>query len=426
MTVRATAADLPAFRDRRLGRIVLVTALSATNIGDGIGAVAFPLLALERTRSPVAISMVTVVVLAPRIVGQIPAGLLIARFGQRRAIVAATASQSIVYAGAAALTATDWMGYPHILACALLSSLTGVTYDLAAITTVPSLVAPEDLTGFTATLVFAENLSSSFVGAPLGGLAVAVAIGSALGATSFIYVATACGFALVFARRPTTLTATPGTHRRTHDLSEVWAWFCNQQSLRHLAVLDGIIAAAAAAVSALLVLFAQEQLSVGPATFGIWSSGLAVGAMAAAAAVRFHEAEHRPRQIAVRPSVRLRVGGFGLAFAFVTLGFASSVLSGWIVLVVVGGFLTVWQTSSTAVQLRLIALDARPRLLAIRATFVTSCALCGAIGAGGLAEHVGVPAAFVFAGLVATVAATAVSNAVDHLPDDYVSMPLAQ
>lgn len=414
---------MPSPEARHRARVALLAALSATNIADGIGAVALPLLALQETRSPTQISIVSVAVLTPRVIAQVPAGLVVARFGLIRVLVSAMIGQALLYASAAILLTVGAFGLPHILGCTLLSSCIGVIFDLAASAAVPSLCTAPDLHRFVANLVLAENISSSLIGAPLGGVLVAASLAGSLGATSAVYLGTAAAFLALFSRRRLVGPTPAGISSRAIRMGEAWTWFRRQRLLRRLVMLDALIAAAAAANGALLVLFASERLSAGPAEFGALVTGTASGSMIAATYLKRERGKQADSASHPRRSTQLRVAGAGLSAAFVALGSAQSLAVAWALLALVGIFLTLWQTTTTAAALRLIATNARPQLLAIRTTCITTAAVVGSIAAGWLTGAVDFGATLAVAGLACLIATGGINRSVNQIPHEYIDMP---
>lgn len=96
----------------------LLAAAAATNVADGIRAVALPLLAVSLTRDPLLVAGIGVAQFLPGLVVGLPAGVLADRFDRRRLVIVADLVQSLLFALVVAAVAVDVVSIPLLYAAA--------------------------------------------------------------------------------------------------------------------------------------------------------------------------------------------------------------------------------------------------------------------------------------------------------------------
>jgi len=327
----------------------LWSASVVSNLGDGVGAIAFPWLASAVTRNPVLIAVVTVARLLPWLVFTLPAGVLTDRLDRRRIMVWADAARAtltaviagVVLAGRGGLPSpgelasgaevpTNLTVYGVLVGAVLLLGFAEVLRDNAAQTFLPALVKPEALERANGNLWGAEMVANSFIGPPIGSLLLGVgfALPFFVNAGGF---AVAAGLVFLitgqFRARPAASTPIPKNWKG--ELKEGFLWLWRHELLRPMAVILGLLNGLGMMVWATFVLFAQEDLdletglftgvlgsvadffgfeSVGALVFAILMMGGAVGGvMGSVLAARVS------RALGSGPSLYLTIIGGGLA-----------------------------------------------------------------------------------------------------------------
>jgi MFS family permease len=280
----------------KLGRnyYKVFTASVVSNLGDGIGLVAYPWLASAVTRNPLLVSLVAVANRLPWLVFTLPAGVITDRVDRRRAIVLMdTLRGAITLLVAFAVLArqdslpgpdevdsvigTEWIVYLVILLATLLLGMAEVLRDNSAQTILPAIVQPAALEKANGRMWSAEGVANTFAGPPIGSflLTAMFALPFFVDAVSFFVAA-----ALV-ALIPGTFRATrPEGHQPAHwraELKEGVRWLWAHELLRPMAIILGLMNAASLVSFATFVLFAQEVLDVGPLLFTVIGMGGAVG-----------------------------------------------------------------------------------------------------------------------------------------------------
>jgi MFS family permease len=283
----------------RLGRNYwkLWSASVVSNLGDGVGLVAYPWLASAVTRNAVLIALIVVVQRLPWLVFSLPAGVITDRVDRRRIILwmnvvafATTLTVALaVFAGESSLpdpdavdsgTSPTGSGLYLILlyASALVFGLAEVLRDNASQTILPAIVEPDGLERANGTLWGAEMIGNSFVGPPLAGLLIAVAFSA-----PFFFDAATFALAAMLVAVMVGQFAPPGTEQQREkvawgtEIAEGFRWLWRHPLLRSLAIILGIINALGMMEFAIFVLFAQEVLEVEATLFGVLLSAFAVG-----------------------------------------------------------------------------------------------------------------------------------------------------
>lgn len=284
----------------RLGRSYwkLFTASAISNLGDGVGQIAYPWLATAITRNPVLIALVMVVQRLPWLLFSLPAGVITDRVERRSLMVRANVVRAAVTMSVAAAVllrgedlpspaeveqavggSTDWLLYGLILAATLLLGMAEVLYDNAAQTIMPSLVVPQNLEKANGRLWSAEMIANTFAGPPLAAALLALAF-----AVPFLFDATTFAVSAVLITllpAGATLNASDGDERSwTREVREGFGWLWRHLFLRRLAIVLGLLNMLNMITMAIFVLFAQEVLDTGPTEFALLTTGAAAGGIA--------------------------------------------------------------------------------------------------------------------------------------------------
>lgn len=334
----------------------LIAASGISNLGDGIGTIAYPWLASAVTRSPLLISIVVVVQRLPWLVFSLPAGVITDRFDRARIMVLsnmARAGLTVVVALAVlgrqdslpgpdeleALAKTTGGGtdvalYLMVLLATMLLGIGEVLYDNANQSFLPHVVDKSQLEKANGRLWSVELIANSFVGPPLGAwlligvFALPFFVDAATFAVSAVLIALiSLPVAAVTPTAPNdggrTTTESPSW---TADIKEGFLWLWNHEFLRSLAIVLGLLNMLGTLGGASLVLFAQEELSTSPTEFALMTVGPAIGGV-----VGGWTASTISTRIGSGPSLLLALGGGGVTS--IVIGLTSS----WIIVAVMFG-----------------------------------------------------------------------------------------
>jgi MFS family permease len=276
----------------------LFAATTISNLGDGVGQIAYPWLASAVTRNPLLVALVVVAQRLPWLVFTLPAGVITDRVDRRTAMVAMNTVRCLLTLGVAfavlgsqgdlpgpdavdEVIGTQTGLYLLVLAATLLLGMAEVLADNCGQTFMPSLVHADDLEKANGRLWAAEGVANTFVGPPLGSLL----LFAAFSLPFFVDAASFFVAAALVATIPGSFRAQrPEGHEPQHwvtELKEGVRWLWGHDLLRPMAIILGLMNLASMLGGATLVLFAQEVLDVGPVMFTVLGFGFAVGGIVA-------------------------------------------------------------------------------------------------------------------------------------------------
>lgn len=344
-----------------------------SNLGDGVGLVAYPWLASAVTRDPLLIAAVPVAQRLPWLLFTLPAGVITDRVDRRRAMVAMDVVRSaltlvvaVAVVGFAddlpspddldAVTGTRTGLYAVVVVASLLLGFAEVLRDNSAQTILPAIVPEQHLERANGRMWSAEQVANTFVGPPLASLLLtgAFVLPFLLDAGTFAVAAALVVLVPGTFRSRTAPTAPPAGDRDGgagptwwHELKEGVRWLWDHRLLRTLAIVLGVLNLVGAMEIATLVLFAQEVLDTTPLGFSLLMMGSALGAIGGGYATTW--VRHR---LGSGPSLWLTLGA-GIAVPLV-----SGLTSSWVVVAVaftVAGFTSVvWNVITVSLRQTII------------------------------------------------------------------------
>lgn len=331
----------------------LWSAVTVSNVGDGVAAIAIPWLTTELTDSAFLVALMGLSIRLPWLLFSPFAGVWADRMDRRRLMVAANLSRAAVLAVAALLVWSEAMTLPVLLAISLALGCCEVVFDNTSQVILPAVVPDKSrLEAANGRLMSAQMVLSEFVGRPLTGVLVGVAL-----TLPFVFDATAAVVSVLI------LLTVPGTFRAggarpagggtgarpamRREIGEGLRWLWSHTVLRRLAVALACANAITAGAFAGYVLYAREILGLGPFGFAVLTSvgalgGLAGGLLASAVSARIGPA----RSLLVTLGVEL--------VALTAVGLTSRV---WVVAVVgvlTGGGMVLWNVVTVSMRQSII------------------------------------------------------------------------
>ena len=280
---------------RTYWKLWFATAIS--NLGNGVSIVAYPWIASSITRSPLTLSIIGLMGTLPWLFFSLPAGVITDRVDRRKLIISMDVMRGVITAGVAiavwssstkftlihdvskiSVVHSNTLLLTLLMLAAFLLGCGEVLGNNASQTFIPKIVPTEKLQDANGKLWVAESLTSNFVGPPLAAflLGISVIIPFIFDAASFFFSA---GLVLLivgnFKSNDSNGKAAPATFRK--DLSEGLTWLWRHKFLRPLAFTLGALNFQTSLGFSVLILFAQEILKTNVFTFGLLSTGAAVG-----------------------------------------------------------------------------------------------------------------------------------------------------
>lgn len=384
----------------------LFAAASISNLGDGIGMVAYPWLASAVTRSPLLISLVVVVQRLPWLLFSLPAGVIADRYDRARIMVVANGFRAVLTllvaaivlgrqgelpgpdeleqaasGGVGAVTGTDVSLYLAVLVATALLGIGEVLFDNANQTFMPHIVADHQLEKANGRLWSAEQIANSFLGPPLGAWLLFGMFALPFFVDAATFAIAAALIALISVRRtdrvPPGPTAPADRGGWVAEIKEGFLWLWRNEFLRSLAIILGLLNMLGMMSMASLVLFAQEELGTSPGEFAVMTLGSAVGGV-----IGGWSASAISSRIGPGPSLWLTLIGGGITS--IVIGLTSS----WIVVTVMFAVFmllaVVWNVITVSLRQTIIPDEILGRVNSVYRFFAWGMMPIGALVGGGL------------------------------------------
>lgn len=300
---------------RRRGMPYLISAISVANFADGIGKVAFPLLAASMARDPVVIGALSAVAVLPWLLFSVATGVLLDRVDRRRALVVANLARAVVIGGLAVAVAVGAQAMWLVFAAALLVGTAETVADSAGNVLIPSVAGRERLDRANGQVQAAEVVGQSFLGPMAGSVLFAVF-------AAFPFLLNAVGFAVAAAL----LVGIAGTHRpvrvpgprRTGEVRVGVRWLRGSPLILRLMVIAAALSLASELAVNQLVLYVLEDLRLPDGMFGVFAAASGVGGLLGSGA---------PKLLKIMPRRAVLLGGIAVAGAsFAGMGLTGSVV----------------------------------------------------------------------------------------------------
>lgn len=336
----------------------LVVAAAATNVADGIRAVALPLLAVALTRDPLLVAGLGVAQTLPGLLVGLPAGVLADRFDRRRLAVMADVVQSLLFALVLGAIVGDLISIPLLYLVAFVLGAAETMADTAMAAAIPALVADRQLeraNGRLVSVVFVgQQLLGPAIGATLFAVAAAAVFGISAGlvAVSAALVASLPSFNRTAHRQgdvippsgPSTAADLRGrTAAFLADVREGASFLARHPLLGSLTVLAVVLSFTDAAWFGVLVLLLTDELGAPEAAYGIVLAIAAGGGIAGGLTAE--------RVLArVAPGVMLRGGLVLVAGAQMLIGVSRHLVIATIGLAVGNAVLAWWHTAAATLR----------------------------------------------------------------------------
>jgi MFS family permease len=154
-------------------RLWWATGISAS--GDGLLAVAVPLLAVTLTRNPLIIAGLTGANRASAAIAALPGGLVADRWDRRRVMVACNLAAGVVLLVLVGAMTIGWAELVALYIVATVLAACDVTYTLAVQASLPDVIASDRLAVANGRLIAVEGAGEQFIGPASGGILFSVA-----------------------------------------------------------------------------------------------------------------------------------------------------------------------------------------------------------------------------------------------------------
>ncbi|MEV7071816.1 MFS transporter [Streptomyces sp. NPDC091972] len=226
----AVAADPPLRRNRDF--LLLWSGASLSFLATRVTSVAYPLIVLWHTGSPLAMSVVSTAALLPLLLVQLPAGAVVDRWDRRRVMLGCEAGRIVAVGSVALSLAAGRLSVAHLAAVAFTEASLAVFYRLAERGAVRNLVPASQLPAALAQNE-ARGRAAGLLGQPGGVLLQSAgrALPFAFGAVGYLVSAVS----LLLIRKPFQEQRPAGTQRSSRlagEVAEGLRWLWRQRFLR--------------------------------------------------------------------------------------------------------------------------------------------------------------------------------------------------
>ena len=365
-----------------------------SNLGDGIDAVAMPLLLLSLTGDERVLSLAVAVSMVPWIVMALPLGVAIDRYDRRRLLVTANAVRVVLFTIVAAGAIGGWIDVWHIVVLLVAVNLCEVVYDSSAQALLPLIVEPPALARANGLLASAEFVAGSLVGIAVGAFLFDVGVGLPFGAnaTAFLVAAVLAQTIRVRHRPPT-----PGTAAArpagAGTLREGLRWLRDHRTLRTLAEMLALTNIGVMLGQGVYAKYVTDELDLSPAAYGLLLAITAIGA-----SVGGLLSERVLDAVGMRTTIALPYAAF--VVANLAIGVAAQAWVVGVAAFVLGAAITLWNVATITLRQREIPTELFGRVNAVF-RLIASTAAGVSIAAGGLLAYAtDVRTPFVVGGLI--------------------------
>jgi len=396
---------------------------------------ALPLLAATLTRDPFLVALLHFAQFAPWLLFSLVAGALVDRWDRRHVMWRVDLFRAGVIGSLGLLVAFDRVGLPLLFVAAFLLGTAETLFDNASQAILPSLVERRHLARANGRLFGAQIVTNQFAGPAMGAALFAVTAASPFLVDAGSYVAAAVLVALIPgvyrpgrwsspAASPSDAAAAataaagasgPASGGRDpramvagirSDIGDGLRWLWGHRVLRSLALVLGAINLLAEGALAVMVLYAQDVLGLGDVGYGFLMTSFAVGSLAASvvgerAVTRLGSGQALVLSLVVMGAGQLAIGlaGDAVVVAVLTMG--------------VGFATIVWNVITVSLRQALIPDEILGRVNSAYRFIGWGAIPIGALAGGVLADHFGLRAPFVVAGLGTLLTAVVMSPVVN-------------
>jgi MFS family permease len=358
-----------------------------SNLGDGLGLAAGPLLIASQTQDPLLVALGALLQRLPWLLFGLYAGVLADRIDRRGIVVAVDLMRAAVLAVLSATIITDHVSIAVVLGAMLLLGTAEVFADTATGTLLPMVVAKADLGIGNARLMAGVLTMNQLVGPAVGAVLFAAGMAWPFVTQSLCV---ALGAVLVSRMRLPPIPRSIAPSHVGRDILEGFRWTWGNAAVRTLTVAIVTFNVTWGAAWSVLVLYATQRLGLDAVGFGLLTSVGAAGGMAGTLGYDWLERHASLANI-------MRVGLLIETFTHLGLALTTAWWVAMAIMFVFGAHAFIWGTTSQTVRMRAVPLELQGRVGSLYSIAVFGGILVGQAVGGVIARIWGVTAPFWFA-----------------------------
>ena len=391
----------------------LFAASATSNLADGIGRTALPLLATNYTRNPLLISGLVTFAFLPWLLFALPSGALIDRVDRRYAMAGANAMRATAAAVLAVLVLVHQLDIGALYAVAFVSGMAETVYDSAVRAILPQVVSFAELDRANSALTVEETLGQTFLGAPVGSVLFAVAI-----ASPFLINAVGFGVAalVVLSLRGAYRPARTTTASMRADMGEGVRWLAGHPLLRGLTLISAATALVQSMSTGVLVLYVLEVLRLPSGDYGYFLVAGGIGGLAGGIATPWIAAR-------IGRLATLTGGAVGCALPVLLMGVTRNGYVAAALMALSSAGVMAWNVLTMSLRQSLIPAELFGRVQGAYRTVVWGGIAVGSIAGGALAKLIGLRGVFVAVGTGLLVLAAVLWLLLRRYPDQLRELP---
>ncbi|MFF4032644.1 MFS transporter [Streptomyces sviceus] len=253
-------------------------ASGVSTLGDGVYLSALPLLSASMSRDPVVLSLVTAAGLLPWLLFGLIGGALVDRWDRRRTMWIADAARATLLIAAVAGAEAGLVGVPLLIGVAFLLCIGQILFDTASSAFLPELLDrdPTRLQRANTLLNGTRTAANGFLGPSVGAALFSVGRTVPLLADALSFLVSSL---MIRSLPPVPPRPRTSKHSLLTDARSGAAYLLREPLLLGLSLRPALGNFAFSAGNSVFVLFAQEELHLDPAGYGILLSVEAVGGL---------------------------------------------------------------------------------------------------------------------------------------------------
>ena len=365
----------------------LVGSAWVSNLGDGIGLAAGPLLVASQTSDPLLVALAALLQRLPWLLFGLYAGVLADRLDRRLIVVAVDLMRASALGVLTVAVVTGHVDITVVLVTMFLLGTAEVFADTAVHTLLPMVVAKPDLGIGNARMMAAGLTMNQLVGPAVG--AVLFAAGTAW---PFLVqaVCVVLGALLVSRMVLPPLERAAGPSHVGRDIAEGFRWTWSNGPVRTLTLTIIMFNVTYGAAWSVLVLYATQTLDMGPVGFGLLTTVGALGGLVGTAGYDWLERHASLASI-------MRVGLIVETFTMLGLAVTTTPWVAMTILFVFGAHAFIWGTTSRTVRMRAVPTELQGRVGSLYSIGVFGGIVAGQALGGVIAKIWGITGPFWFA-----------------------------
>lgn len=364
----------------------LMASSTLSNLGDGIGLAAGPLLVASLTDRASVVALSSVLLILPWFLFAIPAGVVADRADRRTIVVGVNLARATVVALLAASIATDTVTVPIVMVVMFLHGTAEAFADTTARTLLPMVVDRGELGLANARLTFAHTTVNRMAGPPVG--AFLFAVGAAV---PFVAQAVCVAFGAQLIGRIGSSRPGRGAieHSIAHDVAEGFRWVIAHPAIRTLVLTVFCFNVTFGATWGIMVLYATQHLGLGTVGFGLITTVGALGGALGAAI-------YAPVERRIGMAWIMRVGLVIETLTHLSLASTTSAVVALPVYFVFGMHEAAWATTASTIRQRVVPEALQGRVSAVELLGVFGTLAAGSALGGAIADRWGITGPFWF------------------------------